>query len=132
MEKASIDENKFKIRTGKKLKRSAKPSDSCKNADDKCVFGHYGGPGKVLPYIEARKLIYLPLYEAMLDTFLQDELASLYNLHLQFDLILLDFFTNDDVDDARKPLSHSSLIKARLHRMFQDNKGKPIMRPSVE
>lgn len=78
--------------------------------------GHRKGVqgGELLDYITARKLIYLPAYNWVLENKLQSELAQLKAIAAAGGLVLLDYETNGDVEDSRKPLSHASLVKAAL------------------
>ncbi|MBL0017343.1 MAG: hypothetical protein IPP17_13170 [Bacteroidetes bacterium] len=78
--------------------------------------GHRKGiDGKeLLGYIEARLQIYLPSYRWVLENRLQPELRKLRTILDRQDIVLLDYETNGDVMDPRKPLSHASLIKAYL------------------
>lgn len=69
---------------------------------------------ELLGYIEARKLIYLPSYLWVLENRLRTEVGRLRTLHAKQDLVLLDYETNGDVENASKPLSHASLVRAYL------------------
>ena len=68
----------------------------------------------LLDYITARKLIYLPTYKWVLDNRLEKEVAELKNISAKKTLVLLDYETNGDVENPKKPLSHAHLIKLRL------------------
>ena len=114
-EKEGIDKKKLQNTKGKDIKR-------CKSRKRGGVLGHYccDSPN-LLGYVEARKKIYIPLYNQMLDLpQVQPILERLYQVHLEKDMVLLDIDTNEDVEDTSKPLSHASLIKARLHRMYME------------
>lgn len=92
------------------------------------VLGHawYGGSGSsgggrvLLPYVQARKKIYLPAYEWVLDHKVQPELRRIAQAALQQRVVLLDYETNCDVEDASRPLSHASLAAAYVRRHWQD------------
>jgi len=78
--------------------------------------GHRKGinGNELLDYITARKLIYLPTYKWVLENELTAEVEELRKLAETKDVILLDYETNGDVDDPRKPLSHAQLVKMYL------------------
>lgn len=95
--------------------------------DLKRTVRRYGNPkghrkginGKeLLGYIEARIQIYLPSYLWVLENRLQPELRKLKAILEHQDVVLLDYETNGDVMDPRKPLSHASLIKAYLEGTY--------------
>lgn len=78
-------------------------------------LGHRKGVNgtELLGYIEARKQIYIPTYKWVLT----HKVAHIIErLRAASDsgktIVLLDYDTNEDVEDAKKPLSHASLIKA--------------------
>ena len=68
-------------------------------------LGHRKGVDgtELLGYIEARKQIYIPAYKWVLET---------------KTIVLLDYDTNADVENAKKPLSHASLIKAYVEDIY--------------
>lgn len=76
----------------------------------KCLGHKYGG--KLLGYVEARKLIYVPTYNWVLQNRLGMLVSKLRELSSRGTVILLDYETNGDVENESKPLSHASLIKA--------------------
>jgi hypothetical protein len=80
------------------------------------VLGHRAGLGSadLLGYVAARYAIYLPAYRWVLDHCLPAHVAELRTLLTESPLALLDFETNDDVEDASRPLSHASLVRAYL------------------
>jgi hypothetical protein len=113
-----IDKSKFSVRNGKNLKRSLRSKLRGK------VLGHLCQDG-IVKYVEARKRIYLPLYNKMLDhPVAQAALEKLYEMHLERDLVLLDYCTNEDVECTTSPLSHAGLVKARLLRMYGERNSK--------
>ena len=76
---------------------------------DKGVHGE-----ELLGYIEARKLIYLPCYKWVLENKLQKLVAAVRIISKNKPVVLLDYNTNPDVNNPKKPLSHASLIKAYI------------------
>ena len=78
-------------------------------------LGHRYGEGenaRLLGYVEARKLLYVPMYEHILRTHLANELVLIKGLVDEGNrVILLDNDTNEDVEDANRPLSHASIVK---------------------
>ena len=81
------------------------------------VRGHRKGlhGQELLPYLEARKAIYLPSYQWVLDNKMGDELQQLRDLIVEGKtVVLLDYETNCDIEDTRKPLSHAGLVLTGL------------------
>lgn len=71
----------------------------------------------LLDYAQARKQIYLPSYLWVLKNAYQAQAAlKLLRNYLDagYDLIFLDYNTNEDPDNLDKPLSHASLVKLYL------------------
>lgn len=103
-EHADVDESKLHITTMKGLKRTSPRLGR--------VLGHRDGLGgaRLLPYIEARRALYLPTYRLVLEQRLQPEVAELRRLAAAGDVVLLDFEVNTDVDDPSRPLSHAGLV----------------------
>ena len=97
-----IDPSKFKITKMKNLKRTCKKFG--------WLRGHKKGDGYI-PYIQARKEIYVPTYFWMLEHRCADLVDKLRSLSNEKTVILLDYDTNPDIEDYKKPLSHASLIK---------------------
>ena len=83
-------------------------------------LGHRKGVhGKeLLSYIEARKQIYIPTYKWVLENKVSDIIDRLREASKTKTIILLDYDTNADVENARKPLSHASLIKAYAEGIY--------------
>ena len=102
-----IDTTKFTNKTMKNLKRSCRKYG--------CVRGHLF-ENKVIPYIEARKKIYIPAYNNMLlKEKVATKLAPLLNVIKGGGcLALLDYDINEEIDNITKPLSHASCIKRHL------------------
>ena len=107
-ENHDIDVSKFKITSMKGLKRTVRRFGKVK--------GHRKGvTGEMLlDYLSARKEIYLPTYNWILDNFLDKEMKELKTLANTGTLILLDYETNGDVENLKKPLSHAFLVKMKL------------------
>ena len=113
-EHEGIDFSCFYNKTMKDLKRTVRKHGRC--------FGHQKGLGskQLLGYIEARKQIYVPSYNWMLENKCQKELAYFQQLFNEGKtIVFLDYDTNEDIDDPKKPLSHASLIKKFLLRVVQ-------------
>tara|TARA_Y100001968_G_C19425424_1_gene754068 strand:- start:246 stop:884 length:639 start_codon:yes stop_codon:yes gene_type:complete len=88
-------------------------------------LGHRKGiDGELIDYLEARKLIYVPCYLWMLKNKTHDLILELYHKARETDIILLDYTTNENLEDLSKPLSHASLIKQMLMEMDQSNISK--------
>ncbi len=107
-EKSDVDESKFEVASMKGLKRTVRkygiPKGHRKGVDGK----------ELLDYITARKLIYLPAYKWVLDHRLEEELNELRRISESRTLILLDYETNGEIENPKKPLSHAQLLKMRL------------------
>ncbi len=105
-----VDVEKMAVRTLKNLKRSSKAKGRGR------VLGH-AFQNDIIGYIEARRRIYLPLYDQVL-TRLAPELDALRALAMEHGgrIVLIDYETNADVDDPSRPLSHASLVAAALLR----------------
>ncbi|MBD2768510.1 hypothetical protein IC235_11485 [Hymenobacter sp. BT664] len=104
-----VDTGCFQNTTMKNLKRTVRKWGQ--------PLGHRKGVNgqELLPYLEARLQIYLPVYRWVLAHKLTTELTEkLRQWNKTQDLVLLDYETNGDVYNISKPLSHASLIKAYL------------------
>ena len=65
----------------------------------------------IIGYVEARKQLYVPMYEYVLEHYLKNEIELLRGLVREGNrVILLDYDTNEDIEFTGKPLSHASLI----------------------
>ena len=104
-ESTDIDRNSFLNGTMKGIKRTVRTNGKC--------LGHRKGiNGKeLLGYIEARKEIYVPSYNWVLENKCQEQIKKIRIMSQSKPVILLDYDTNDDVENPTKPLSHASLIK---------------------
>lgn len=107
-ETADVDRSRLELTTMRGLKRTVRKYGRC--------LGHRAGfdGDALLGYVEARRSIYLPAYAYVLRERLADELAQLRALGERGPVVLLDYETNADVDDVRKPLSHAALVRAWL------------------
>lgn len=102
------DTSKFAVRSMRNLKRTSRGNKRG------AVVGHRFGGG-VVGYLQARALIYKPLYDQALAK-LGPELQLLRELARSHGgrLALLDYETNADINDPGRPLSHASLVAAHL------------------
>jgi len=112
-DREEIDTTCFANTTQKGLKRTLR-----RRGRVRCV-GHYCiESGVLLRYLEARREIYLPAYNFVLEHRLEGELQALAEAARQSPLVLLDYSTNADVSDFRTPLSHAALVRDRLISVF--------------
>lgn len=104
-ESQDVNESKLHVTNMKDLKRTVRRLGK--------VHGHRRGidGADLLPYRQARELIYLPTYRWVLDHCLQDELQRLRDIAADRTVVLLDYQTNGDLDNLKTPLSHATLIK---------------------
>lgn len=103
-EKEGIDLNKMKNTTMKNIKRNW----SVRRGH---ILGHKFNDDMV-DYLTARKMIYIPMYEYVLQNKLTNEVALIKGLVEEGNhVILLDYDTNENVENTDKPLSHAGLIK---------------------
>lgn len=103
-----VDTTLFTNNTMKGLKRTVRKFGK--------PLGHRKGVHgtELLGYIDARKQIYLPAYHCVLENKVQDLINKLRIMSQSKTIVLLDYETNADVDNPRKPLSHASLVKAYI------------------
>jgi hypothetical protein len=111
---ADIDVAKFQASEMTGLKRTTRRYGE--------VLGHRAGihGEELLGYVEARRKIYLPSYRWVLEHRVTDLVERLENLLENQDVILLDYETNDNLEDTRRPLSHAALIKRFLEGNWPD------------
>lgn len=111
-EGCDVDTSLFQNDTMKGLKRTVRRFGK--------PLGHRKGVhGKeLLSYIEARKQIYIPTYKWVLENKVADIIERLREVSKTKTIILLDYDTNADVGNAKKPLSHASLIKAYTEGIY--------------
>lgn len=112
-ESCDVDTTSFQNDTMKNIKRTVRRYGK--------PLGHRKGVNgkELLGYIEARKQIYIPTYKWVLE----NKVASIIErLKAASDsgktIVLLDYDTNADVENAKKPLSHASLIKAYVEGVY--------------
>ncbi len=114
-EHCDVDISLFCNNTMKGLKRTVRKYGA--------PLGHRKGVHgtELLGYIEARKQIYIPTYKWMLENKVQDIIERLREASKTKTIVLLDYDTNADVENPRKPLSHASLIKAYVEGIYPYN-----------
>lgn len=111
-EGADVDVELFKNDTMKNIKRTFRRFGR--------PLGHRKGVNgiELLGYIEARKLIYIPTYKWVLENKVSNIIERLKEASKTKTIVLLDYDTNADVENAKKPLSHASLIKAYVEGIY--------------
>lgn len=111
-ENADIDTSLFSNGTMKNIKRTARRFGK--------PLGHRKGVygTELLGYIEARKLIYIPTYKWMLENKANSIINRLREASKTRTIVLLDYDTNCDIENAKKPLSHAFLVKAYAEGLY--------------
>ena len=111
-EHCDVDTSLFTNTTMKGLKRTVRKYGK--------PLGHRKGVHgtELLGYIDARKQIYIPTYRWMLENKVQGIIERLREASKTKTIVLLDYDTNADVENAAKPLSHASLIKAYVEGIY--------------
>lgn len=111
-EDEDIDISVFSNDTMKGIKRTVRKHGQ--------VLGHRKGVHgtEILGYVEAKHLIYLPTYRWMLEHKTLDIIERLRKASETKTIVLLDYNTCCDVDDATKPLSHAYLVKAYAESLY--------------
>lgn len=112
-EGADVDISLFQNDTMKGLKRTVRRFGK--------PLGHRKGVKgtELLGYIEARKLIYIPTYKWVLENKVPHIIDRLKVANKEGKtIVLLDYDTNADVENSKKPLSHASLIKAYVEGIY--------------
>ncbi|MEE1288930.1 MAG: hypothetical protein UHK44_10090 [Bacteroidaceae bacterium] len=111
-ETADIDTEMFRNDTMRNIKRTVRRFGN--------PLGHRYGVGsqELLSYIDARKRIYIPTYRWVLENKVMHIIERLREASKAKTVILLDYDTNADVDNPRKPLSHASLVKAYAEGIY--------------
>ena len=111
-EGCDVDVEMFKNDTMKNIKRTVRRFGK--------PLGHRKGVHgtELLGYIEARKLIYIPTYKWVLENKVANIIDRLREASKTKTIVLLDYDTNADVENAKKPLSHASLIKAYVEGIY--------------
>ena len=112
-EGSDVDVQMFQNDTMKNIKRTVRRFGK--------PLGHRKGVNgtELLGYIEARKQIYIPTYRWMLENKVPHIIERLrVASNSGKTIVLLDYDTNADVEDAKKALSHASLIKAYAEGIY--------------
>ena len=111
-EHADVDVAMFANDTMKNIKRTVRRYGK--------PLGHRKGVygTELLGYIEARKLIYVPTYRWVLEHRVPGIIARLREASETKTIVLLDYDTNGDVYNTKKPLSHACLIKAYVEGLL--------------
>ena len=111
-EDEDIDLSMFNNNTMKGIKRTTRKHGR--------VLGHRKGINgiEILGYVEAKHLIYIPTYRWMLEHKVTDIIERLRKASETKTIVLLDYNTCCDVDDATKPLSHAYLVKAYAEGIY--------------
>ena len=112
-ESCDVDVHMFRNDTMRNIKRTVRRFGK--------PLGHRKGVHgtELLGYIEARKQIYIPTYKWVLENKVANIIERLRTASNEGKtIILLDYDTNADVENAKKPLSHASLIKAYVEGTY--------------
>jgi len=111
-ENQDIDISKFEIINMKGIKRTVRKYGK--------PLGHRKGinGNELLDYITARKEIYLRSYGWMLDNKANETIQLIKNEAEINDIVLLDYETNVDIENIKKPLSHAALVKKYLEKKY--------------
>lgn len=111
-ETADIDTSLFNNNTMRNLKRTVRKYGN--------PIGHRFGikSNVLLGYIDARKLIYIPSFNWVLENKAAELINQLADIASRQNLVLLDYDTNEDVERTDAPLSHASLIKSYMESHF--------------
>ena len=73
---------------------------------------------ELLSYVEARKQIFIPTYKWVLENKVAGIIAGIREASKTRTIVLLDYDTNADVENEKRPLSHASLIKAYIEGIY--------------
>ena len=112
-EGCDVDVSLFENDTMKNIKRTVRRFGK--------PLGHRKGVNgtDLLGYVEAREQIYIPTYKWVLEHKVADIIERLrVASNSGKTIVLLDYDTNADVENAKKPLSHASLIKAYVEGIY--------------
>ena len=111
-EGCDVDVQMFQNDTMKNIKRTVRRFGK--------PLGHRKGVNgtELLGYIDARKQIYIPAYRWVLENKVASIIERLREASKTKTIVLLDYDTNADVENAKKPLSHASLIKAYAEGIY--------------
>ena len=118
-ESADVDVNMFANDTMKNIKRTVRRFGK--------PLGHRKGVNgtELLGYIEARKQIYLPAYQWVLENKVASIIERLKEASKTKTIVLLDYTTNSDIDNPKTPLSHAFLVKAYVEGQYPFGDKKP-------
>lgn len=111
-ESTDIEEAMFSNDTMKDIKRTVRKYGK--------PLGHRKGVNgkELLNYIDARIQIYLPSYLWVLENKVSEIVERLKEASQKEDIVLLDYETNCDVLNPKKPLSHAFLVKAYVEGVY--------------
>jgi len=111
-ESCDVDVQMFRNDTMKNIKRTVRRFGK--------PLGHRKGVKgtELLSYIDARKEIYIPTYRWVLENKVAHIIDRLKDASKTKTIVLLDYDTNTDVENTKKPLSHASLIKAYVEGIY--------------
>lgn len=111
-ESCGIDVSLFENCTMRNMKRTVRKYGK--------PLGHQKGVTgtELLDYIEARKQIYIPTFKWVLENRVSDIVQRLREASKSKTIVLLDYDTNSDVENPKKPLSHAFLIKAYVEGIY--------------
>ena len=111
-EKADVYVEMFRNDTMKNLKRTVRRFGK--------PLGHRRGVNgtELLGYVDARKQIYVPTYRWVLENKVRHIIERMAEASETKTIILLDYNTNADIEDASKPLSHAAIIKEYVERIM--------------
>lgn len=113
-ESDDVDISKFEIEDMKGIKRTVRKFGK-PLGHRKGIFG-----SELLDYLAARKQIYLPAYAWVLQNMTNNEIDMLVSKAKVNDLVLLDYATNSDIENIKKPLSHAALVKKFIDKKYPE------------
>jgi hypothetical protein len=128
-ETADVDEGMFVNGTMRDIKRTVRRFGK--------PLGHRKGINgiELLNYLDARIQIFLPSYNWVLMNKVSPIIEKLKKASESRDFVLLDYATNCDILDLKKPLSHAYLVKVfvegnyptekALYKELEDRKSNP-------
>jgi hypothetical protein len=113
-EKEDIDLSKFEIQNMKGLKRTVRKFGK--------PLGHRKGINgiELLDYLTARFQIYLKSYAWVLQNKTMDVIELLKTKAETNDLVFLDYGTNGELENIKKPLSHAALVKKFIEKKYPE------------
>ena len=115
-EKADVDIETFKNDSMQGLKRTTKKYGKILG-HRRGVYGHV-----IFNYLEARKRIYIRTYKWMLENKAFYIIKKMREVNKSQTILLLDYETNFDIENIKRPLSHAYLVKAYVEGLppFED------------